>query len=70
MPSPTLLTDKDAAAFTPTECRVLQKLLSGQSEREIAADLGTTVHSYVTTLYRKGRSGLTALWLGQGLTIC
>ena len=66
-----------AAAITPTERRVLQQLLTGQSEREIAAELGlaySTVHSYVTAIYRKfdvkGRAGLTALWLGQGLTVC
>lgn len=65
------------AAITPTERRVLQQLLTDLSEREIAAELDlaySTVHSYVTTLYRKfdvkGRAGLTALWLGQGMTVC
>ncbi|WP_051084001.1 helix-turn-helix transcriptional regulator [Gilvimarinus chinensis] len=65
------------AAITPTERRVLQQLLTNQSEREIATKLGlayTTVHSYVTTIYRKfdvnGRTGLTALWLGKGLEVC
>ncbi|MBU2885194.1 helix-turn-helix transcriptional regulator [Gilvimarinus agarilyticus] len=66
-----------AVAITPTERRVLQQLLTDSSEREIADELGlayTTVHSYVTSIYRKfdvnGRAGLTALWLGKGLTVC
>lgn len=64
------------AAITATERRVLQLLLTESSERQIAAALNltyNTVHSYVTTIYRKfdvkGRAGLTALWLGQGLSV-
>ncbi|HET8849567.1 MAG TPA: helix-turn-helix transcriptional regulator [Marinobacter sp.] len=59
-------------ALTPTERRVLHLLLTGMSEKEIAADLGqspATTHKYVTTLYRKynvkSRAALTALWLGH-----
>ena len=66
-----------AAAITPTERRVLQQLLTDQNEREIANELDlaySTVHSYVTNIYRKfdvkGRAGLTALWLGQGMEVC
>lgn len=58
--------------MTPAERRVLQALLGGLSEKEIAADLGQsyhTVHEYVTALYRKfgvnNRPALMALWLGR-----
>lgn len=57
--------------LTPAERRVLQSLLRGGSEREIAAEVGLTpnsVHTYAKRIYRKfnvkGRAGLTALWLG------
>ena len=56
--------------LTPAERRVLQALLQGGSEREIAEKTGltlSTVHTYATRIYRKfnvkGRAGLTALWL-------
>lgn len=60
--------------MTPMERRVLQSLLTGQTEKEIAADLGQsyhTTHEYVTAIYRKfgvnNRPALMALWLGNGL---
>ncbi len=47
-------------------------LLTDRVEKEIAHGLGLTLattHTYITDLFRKfgvsGRSGLTALWLGQ-----
>lgn len=59
--------------LTPAERRVLQGLLSGQTEKLIAADLGQsyhTTHEYVTGIYRKfgvnNRPALMALWLGTG----
>lgn len=65
-----------SATLTASERRVLQQLLTGLSEREIADKLTltySTVHSYATSIYRKfdvkGRAGLTALWLGKGLAI-
>lgn len=58
--------------LSPTERRVLALLLTDQSEKAIAASLElapSTVHTYVKTILKKfgvsGRSGLTALWLGQ-----
>lgn len=60
------------APLTPVERQVLQSLLSGQSEKEIAAARGQshhTTHGYVTTIYRKygvnNRATLMALWLGK-----
>ncbi len=57
--------------LTPAERRVLSCLLTGRSEKEIAATLSLTVrstHAYVTELFRKfgvsSRAGLMALWLG------
>lgn len=58
--------------LTQVERRVLQGLLSGQAEKQIAAELGQsyhTTHEYVTAIYRKfavnNRPALMALWLGQ-----
>jgi DNA-binding CsgD family transcriptional regulator len=58
--------------LSPTERRVLQGLLSGLSEKEIAADLERrpqTTHDHVKALYRKfgvrSRAALMALWLGK-----
>ncbi|WP_367026359.1 helix-turn-helix transcriptional regulator [Methylococcus sp. ANG] len=58
--------------LTPAERRLLNALLCGASEAEIAERLGltpTTVHTYATRIYRKfgvkGRTGLAALWLGR-----
>ena len=55
---------------TPAERRALALLLTGKSEKEIADELGLglgTVHSRITTIYRKfgvqGRAELMALWL-------
>ncbi len=58
--------------LTPTERRVLQELLSGKTEKQIAARLGVTpgsAHQYVTAIYRKfgtrGRTELMGLWLSR-----
>lgn len=58
--------------LTPSERRVLKALLSEATEAEIGQQLAlspTTVHTYAKQIYRKygvrGRTGLTALWLGQ-----
>ena len=55
---------------TPAERRTLSLLLTSQGEKEIADALGlslSTVHSRITTIYRKfgvrGRADLMALWL-------
>jgi DNA-binding CsgD family transcriptional regulator len=56
--------------LTPAERRMIQCLLSGMSESEIAATLALskgTVHQYATQIYQKfavhGRVEFTALWL-------
>ena len=58
--------------LTPRERRLLARLLSDSTEKEIAADLGlaaSTIRGYIKQLYRKfgvrGRMGLVALWLGR-----
>lgn len=58
--------------LTLAERRVLNMLLTGRTEKQIAADLERsyhTVHQYVTTIFRKfgvgNRAALMALWLGQ-----
>jgi DNA-binding CsgD family transcriptional regulator len=58
--------------LTTMERNVLQGLMTGLPEKEIAADLGQsfhTTHEYVTAIYRKfgvkNRPALMALWLGQ-----
>jgi len=56
--------------LTPSERRVKQGLLSGDSEKEIAAKLSLTpgtVHQYAVRIYRKfgvkGRAEFMSLWL-------
>lgn len=56
--------------LNPVARRVLQKLLTGMAEKEIAASLGqsaTTTHKYVKTIYERfgvnGRAALMSLWL-------
>lgn len=56
--------------LAPYELRVLDLLLTGASEKQIADRLGlavTTTHSYVTGIFRKfgvrGRAGLMSLWI-------
>lgn len=56
--------------LTPAEHRVIQGLLTGATEREIAEAVGHspgTVHQYATRIYQKfgvrGRTEFTALWL-------
>jgi DNA-binding CsgD family transcriptional regulator len=58
--------------LTPIERKVLALLLTDQSEKAIASELGlavTSLHTYVKDVVRKfgvsGRKGLTALWLGR-----
>lgn len=58
--------------LTPVERQVLRSLLTGQAEKQIAADLGQsyhTTHDYVTAIFRKfgvnNRAALMALWLGR-----
>jgi DNA-binding CsgD family transcriptional regulator len=58
--------------LSPMERRVLALLLTDQSEKLIAANLGvtpSTAHTYIRGVLRKlgvsGRTGLTALWLGR-----
>jgi DNA-binding CsgD family transcriptional regulator len=58
---------------TPMERKVLHGLLTGRSEKEIAADIGqsyNTTHAHVGILYRKfgvkNRSALMALWISGG----
>ena len=60
-------------ALTPTERRVLQELLNGKTEKQIARRLGVTpgsAHQYAAAIYRKfgtrGRAELMALWLTRG----
>ena len=61
-----------ATPLTPVERKVLQGLLGGLPEKEIAADLGHsyhTTHEYISNIFRKfgvsNRSALMALWLGR-----
>lgn len=58
--------------LSPVQRRVLLLLLTGKTEKAIAAQLGQTpgtTHQYAVALYRKfgvkGRAGLMALWLGH-----
>ena len=60
------------APLTPVEQQILNGLLGGQSEKEIASTHGQsyhTTHGHVTSIYRKygvnNRAGLMALWLGK-----
>lgn len=61
-----------AAPLTRTEHAVLQGLLQGLAEKQIAASLGQsphTTHEYVSRVFRKyavhNRAALMALWLGR-----
>jgi DNA-binding CsgD family transcriptional regulator len=58
-------------SITPAECGIVRELLTGASEKEIAARLNLTpasAHQYAVRIYRKfgvhGRSEFMALWLG------
>jgi len=58
--------------LSPTTRRILHKLLTGLSEKEIAIAMGqpvSTTHTYVRAIYErfgvKSRAALMALWLGQ-----
>ncbi len=60
-----------ASPLTRAEHAVLQGLLQGLSEKQIAANVGqspNTTHEYVTRIFRKyavrNRAALMALWLG------
>lgn len=60
-----------SAPLTPAEQRVLQGLLQGLKEKEIAAAAGLsphTAHDHVKSIFRKygvsSRASLMALWLG------
>lgn len=60
-------------SLSPVTRRILQKLLTGLSEKEIALCLGqsvSTTHKYISTIYERfgvnGRAALMALWLGRG----
>lgn len=61
-----------SAPLSPAERKVLRELLTDATEKEIAVRLdlaSSTVHQYVTSLYRKygvkGRAGLMSLWLNR-----
>lgn len=60
--------------LTPVERDVLQGLLTGQSEKQIATTLDKsyhTIHEYVSSIFRKfgvnNRAALMALWLGKAI---
>ena len=62
-----------SAPLTPTEQRVLQRLLTDASEKGIANELGiaaSTAHQHVLSIFRKfgvrERVGLMSLWLNPG----
>ncbi|HEY4135676.1 MAG TPA: helix-turn-helix transcriptional regulator [Alphaproteobacteria bacterium] len=61
-----------SAPLTPTERRILQGLLQGVTEKQIAAAVGQsphTAHGHVKRIFRKygvsSRNALMALWLGR-----
>lgn len=61
-----------SAPLSPAERKVLKELLGDATEKEIAQRLdlaASTVHQYVTSVYRKygvkGRAGLMSLWLNR-----
>lgn len=61
-----------SSPLTATEREVLGKLLAGQAEKLIAADLGQsfhTTHEHIANLFRKfgvhNRAALMALWIGK-----
>ncbi len=58
-------------ALSPVSRRIVGKLLTGMSEKEIAASLNqsvSTTHKHITTIYTRygvnGRAALMAMWLG------
>jgi len=58
--------------LSPVFRRIVQKLLTGMSEKEIALSLNqnlTTTHKYIGTIYERfgvnGRASLMSLWLGS-----
>jgi DNA-binding CsgD family transcriptional regulator len=58
--------------LSPAARRILQKLLTGMSEKEIASSVGqsvSTTHKYITDIYQRfgvnGRAALMSLWLGS-----
>jgi DNA-binding CsgD family transcriptional regulator len=58
--------------LSPMARRIVTKLLTGMSEKEIATAVGqpaTTTHKYIRTIYERfgvqSRAALMALWLGQ-----
>jgi len=62
--------------LSPVETAVLNGLLTGRTEKEIAAGTGqnpATLHKYVVALYARygvtSRAGLMAYWLGQDSTV-
>jgi len=63
---------KNYSPLPPHQRKVLLLLVTGLSEKQIAAELNlsnNTVHNYVTTLYRhfgvRNRQSLAALWLAE-----
>ena len=59
--------------MSPTARRIVSKLLTGLSEKEIAETMNqsfSTTHKYVTEIYNRfgvrGRAAMMALWLGGG----
>ncbi|WP_097459115.1 helix-turn-helix transcriptional regulator [Mangrovitalea sediminis] len=64
-----------SAPLSVSERQVLQGLLCGSTEKEIAREQGLsphTVHDYVKAIYRKfgirNRAALMALWLGRSIS--
>ncbi len=58
--------------LSPVFQRIVQKLLTGMSEKQIALSMGqslATTHKYIGTIYERfgvnGRAALMALWLGS-----
>jgi len=58
-------------SLSPVFQRIVQKLLTGMSEREIAASMNqstSTTHKYIQTIYQRfgvnGRAALMSIWLG------
>jgi len=58
-------------SLSPVLRRIVQKLLTGMSEKEIAVEMEqslSTTHKYIKTIYSRfgvnGRAALMALWLG------
>jgi len=58
--------------LSPVSRRIVQKLLTGRSEKEVALAVGQslpTTHKYIKSIYERfgvnGRAALMALWLGS-----